>query len=134
MDINPIVFPTVTNRESWSQLIGLYDDDTGDPLDLSQFTSMEAEIRRRGPRVDDQSGYTPLYDYGGFNDYGPAVQLSLGNGLTVIDIGQLLVSVTSDQMRSLSPEVYSFGLIMSNGTDTRQFFLGTLPVLFGGVT
>ena len=28
-------FPQITNRESWSQLIGVYDDSTGDPLNLT---------------------------------------------------------------------------------------------------
>jgi hypothetical protein len=28
-------FPQITNRESWSQLIGVYDDATGDPINLT---------------------------------------------------------------------------------------------------
>lgn len=28
-------FPQITNRESWSQLIGVYDNDTGDPVNLT---------------------------------------------------------------------------------------------------
>jgi hypothetical protein len=28
-------FPQITNRESWSQLIGVYDDETGDPINLT---------------------------------------------------------------------------------------------------
>jgi hypothetical protein len=28
-------FPQITNRESWTQLIGIYDDDTGAPINLS---------------------------------------------------------------------------------------------------
>lgn len=28
-------FPAITNRESWSQLIGVYDDATGDPINLT---------------------------------------------------------------------------------------------------
>jgi hypothetical protein len=28
-------FPAITTRESWSQLIGVYDDDTGDPINLT---------------------------------------------------------------------------------------------------
>ena len=33
--MNPVQFPQITNRESWSQLIGIYDDDTGDAINLS---------------------------------------------------------------------------------------------------
>lgn len=29
------IFPQITNRESWSQLIGVYDDETGDPINLT---------------------------------------------------------------------------------------------------
>src|SRR6185312_4077125 len=35
MYMNPVQFPQITNRESWSQLIGIYDDDTGDAINLS---------------------------------------------------------------------------------------------------
>lgn len=28
-------FPQITNRESWSQLVGVYDDATGDPINLT---------------------------------------------------------------------------------------------------
>jgi hypothetical protein len=35
MYMNPTQFPEQTNRESFSPLIGIYDDDTGDPISLT---------------------------------------------------------------------------------------------------
>lgn len=32
---NPTQFPEITNRESWTQLVGVYDDETGDPINLT---------------------------------------------------------------------------------------------------
>lgn len=136
MDINPVLFPAVTNRESWSQIIGFYDDDTGDALDLTPYT-FACEVRLRDRRSQfDQSGYTPNYDYGGVTDYGPLVTLALGSGITVVATGQLELDITVDQMRTLCAGTYLISLVLSDGTPTgsRQIFRGYLPVLFGGVT
>lgn len=43
-------FPAITNRESWSQLIGVYDDATGDPINLTNtsgqgtFTNWSVQV------------------------------------------------------------------------------------------
>lgn len=134
MDINPVLFPQITNRESWSWLMKLVDDDTGEPLDLSGLT-FNCEVRRKqnNPSLD-VTGYTPFYDYGSIDDAGAVLTLALGSGLTVIDLGQLQLSITVAQMRTLAPATYSIALTASSTDDTRQIFLGDLPVLFGGVS
>lgn len=131
MDLFRAVLPPVSNRESWLWMIELTDDDTGDLLDLTGWT-FECELRRRGPMVNDSSGYTPNYDYGGVNDYGPVVTPTV----TVVGTGQIQLATTLLQMRSLCPDTYSIALTGTDagGTNTRQLFLGTLPVVFGGVT
>lgn len=134
MDLNPVAFAQVTNRESWSQLLGLDDEDTGEPLDLTSLT-FTCEVRRERTSGNWSNTYSTNYSDVGTDDFsGPIITLSLGSGLTVIDTGKLQVSFTLEQMRTLYPDTYSIALICSNGVDTRQIFLGTLPVLFGGVS
>lgn len=134
MDINPVLFPAVSNRESWQNIIGLYDIDTGEPIDLTDLTFV-CEIRRTGQAMRPyDSGYSNFGDIGAANDYGPQIVLTLGAGLTVVDLGMLQVSISLDQMRTLSPDTYSIAMTASNGVDQRQLFLGRLPILFGGVS
>src|SRR5260221_9388794 len=137
MDLNPVTLPAVTNRESYSQILGLYDDDTGDPLNLAGYT-FTAEVRRKRIPRTDESGYTPNYDYGGVNDWGPMITLALGSGLTIIDLGQLQFNITLQQMRTLTgPEVYSFAISISNDgfvNNAQQIFVADLPVLYGALT
>lgn len=134
MDINPVYFPQHTNRESVQQIIGLYDADTGDAIDLDDLTFV-IEVRRTGGgfRTDD-SGYAYSSGIGTANDYGPMFTLTLGDGLEVIDTGMVQMSITLDQMRTLDPDTYSIAMTASDGDETRQVFLGMLPVLFGGVS
>lgn len=134
MDLNPVLFPQVTNRESVQQIIGLYDADTGEAIDLTDLT-FQLEVRRTGLGSNCYSaGYGSSSDIGVSDSYGrPEFTLTLDDGLEVIDTGMLQMSITVDQMRTLTPDTYSIAMTASNGVDTRQVFLGMLPVLFGGV-
>lgn len=131
MDLNPVLFPQVTNRESFRQIIGLYDDDTNDPLDLTSLT-FACEVRFQTNVISQPNYGVSYYDDTVYGN--PVITLSLGSGLTVIDLGQLEVLITAAQMRGLCAGTYSIALTASDDTDTRQIFLGFLPVLFGGVS
>ena len=130
MDINPVHFAEVTNRESWSQIIELADADTGDDIDLTGYT-FACEIRSMPRHARYGDTYGEWYDY---PDVRPVIALALGSGITVIDIGKIQLDITIAQMRTLGPGVYSIALTATLDPDTRQIFLGTLPVLYGGVT
>lgn len=133
MDLSPVIFTQQTNRESFRQVIGLFDADTGDALDLSELT-FDCEVRPLGVSV--QSGYRDG-GYANYNDVGiasqPIITLALGAGLTVLDLGLLEIAITATQMRSLCADTYGIALTASSDDDTRQVFLGRLPVLYGGV-
>lgn len=220
---NPTLFPQVTNRESWSPIISLFDDDTGEPINLTyttgtgafsswvvavsstlqgttlfstnsasslligtgvlnavvgtalaiipgqfvaftaltgtasmmgvvnsynastgalQFTvstmAVALEIRRdrfgSGQRND--TGYVNFFDYGNVDDWGPLISLSIGNGITIVDIGTLQVYVSEAQMRGLSGRTHIVAAVLTSadGIDARQLFLGRLPVLDGYMT
>lgn len=138
MDIN-IEFPQVTNRESFSQRLTLNDDETGDPIDLTPYTNMACEIRRsRQARLGD-CGYSENYDYGSYGQ-SPLITLSLGSGITIVDVGVLQIDVAVSQMRSLEPGYYAIALVIADGqttdanTHAAQIFVGGLPVVWGGVS
>lgn len=132
MNQNIFQFPEVTNREDWSQIVGINDAETGLAVDLTGLT-FQCEVRRMPPRVQG-SGYGAFYDIGTVNWDAPVLTAALGSGLTVIDIGKLQISFPESKMRALDPGTYAVALTATDGTATRQIFLGRLPVLFGGVT
>lgn len=223
--MNPVQFPEITNRESWSPLIGIYDDSTGEPINLSntggvgayanwvvqtsaalygttilttssassltvgsgvqnavlptglaiipgqyvnflyqpdntqfmagivnsynsatgaiQFTvatmTMQLEIRRIRNAGDGYGldGYSDTYgEWGSVECNAPILSASIGNGISIVDIGIIQIYFSETSMRSLGRGMHSVAstLASSDGVDVRQLFLGRLPVFFGGVT
>lgn len=208
------IFPQVTNRESWSQLIGVYDDATGDPVNLSNtsgqgtfstwavqiaaslygtpiinttsanaltignnsfsdviapdlniqpgqyvtyisqsdtknwmtgqvtfynsttgqinFTiatvSIELEIRRA-------EGHGANYMLGPYDWGSPILTASIGNGISIVDVGIFQVYFSETSFRSLGSGMHSVAATMASadGIDVRQLFLGRLPVFSGRV-
>lgn len=134
MYANPVLFPQVTNRESFAPYIGIYDDADGSPVNLSGLT-FQLEIRRLGFGSGHFASPTvPFYDDG--PEASPVLTASLGNGITVVDVGVFQVVFSETQMRTLRAGTYSIACTASDGSPagTRQLFLGRLPVLDGGVT
>ena len=137
MDINPVLFPAVTNRESFSPIFALNDEDTGDLLDLTGCT-IQIEIRRAAPAGYNTSGYGNGYNEVGAVDMpGPTLAASIGNGITILDTGTFQLFFTEQQMRSLYADTYSIACTISDSDtppNVRQLFLGRLPVLNGMVS
>jgi hypothetical protein len=132
---NPLLFPQVTNRESWAPIIELRDDDTGQPIDLSGLTSIQLEIRIIGRGVGHFS--TPMAPwYDDPPDAFPVLTASLGNGITILDVGYFQIVFPETKMRTLKAGTYRVGCTGSDGSDqgTRQIFIAHLPVIDGGVT
>lgn len=222
---NPTLFPQVTNRESWSPIITLFDDDTGDPLNLTYTTgtgtlnswqvdvaatlqgavvlstsssstltigngtfaaalptglaisagqyvtftalgavpgvmigrvnsynsatgalsftvstmTVQLEIRRdkfgAGQRGSNED-YIQFFNYGALDDTGPIITLSIGNGITIVDIGTLQIYVSELNMRNLAGRTHIVAAVLTSAdnVDARQLFLGKLPVLDGYVS
>jgi hypothetical protein len=61
---------------------------------------------------------------------------SIGNGISIVDIGVFQVYFAESSMRCLGPGMHSVNatLASADGIDVRQLFLGRLPVFAGGVT
>jgi hypothetical protein len=137
MNISPLYFEQTTNRESWNKIIQFKDRDTGELLDLTHITSIHVEVRpSRGPNENwDASGYGPNYGLGAMNVSAPMITADLGNGVTVIDTGTILIQFGLSKMRALWATDYIIAAVCSDGTDEGvfQLWLGTLPVKFGAV-
>jgi len=99
------------------------------------------EIRRGGPR-NYGGGFVPWFDFGTPDDLGPLLSASLGNGITIIDVGMLQLLIPEATFKTLGSGTFSgtttgtlnAALTMTDSVNTRQVFLVQLPVLYGGVT
>jgi hypothetical protein len=131
MYINPVLLPQVSNREDFLLTLSLYDDDANEPIDLTGWT-FQFEIRRPGAQRFD-GGYGWYADMGAV-DVSPTLAASLGSGITVLDTGLLQILIPEARMKTLCPATYLACLTATDGVNTRQLFIGRLPVLYGGVT
>jgi hypothetical protein len=91
------------------------------------------EIRRSGAGSD-SSGYVPYYDVGVSDESGPLLQAELGNGIFFVDIGVIQIMIPAAAMQKLRTGTYSAALVVTDSVNTRQMFVGQLPVQWGGVS
>lgn len=81
------------------------------------------------------TGFTPWTDTGVPANDAPLLSASLGNGITITDLGFLEIRIPESKFRQLcAPGTYQAALTMFDGTNTRQVFVAELPVIAGGVT
>lgn len=115
--------------------ISVFDDDTGDAIDMTALGwTFQFEIRRTDRNRANDDGYVDYYDYGSINDYGPILTASLGNGITILDVGVMQILIPEAMFRKLWNGTYQAALTATDGTNTRQIFIARLPVVAGGVT
>ena len=72
--------------------------------------------------------------WGTYGDYGPIINLSLGNGLMMVDTGVLQIRSPEITFRKLRHRTYGLSLTMTDSYDTRQVMIARLPLQFGGVS
>jgi hypothetical protein len=84
---------------------------------------------------DQNCDYSQWYGWGGGAPHGePAIlSASLQGGLSMIDAGFLLVNIPAAILRQLRLQTYLTAMIVSDSVNTRQVFLGELPILSGGI-
>ncbi len=131
---NPVLFPQVSNRESWPQTVQLRDADTGELIALTDddddpLYSIALEIIPAN-RTRYSDGYSQRYE----GDYSPTLSASLGNGIEIVGIGTIDINLTKPQMQTLRAATYDVYLVRTtlDGLEARQILIGRLPVLFGG--
>jgi hypothetical protein len=105
--------------------------------------SFQFEIR--GDAGAGLMGYAPYYDFGLPNDQGSILRATLGNGIMIVDIGYFTISIPEAQFRSVLDipfhsqtntisRTLMASLTCTDSINTRQLYIGRLPILYGGVT
>jgi hypothetical protein len=139
----PVLFPTISRRESWIHIIQIVDDQTGDTITLTDASgnplySIFCEI---SPPEDGGFG-------GGFRDGYPSsnggfaggvgepiIFASLADFITIPDIGTIQIQIPPSVMQKLKGtrtyNVY-IRIVDEPNDDARQILIGKLPVAFGG--
>jgi hypothetical protein len=100
-------------------------------------SSFQFEIRHKGPHDGGYSGngYSAQYLIGTYPNCGPILTAALGTGVSIVDVGRLQVLLPESLTRKLHNRSYLASMTMADGTpNTRQLFIGQLPVQYGGVT
>lgn len=101
-----------TTSSSWRQPFELIDEDTGDPVSLTDCT-ISFQV------------YDPLNE-------STRLTATLDNGkVTLLDDAVFEIAFTRDDMRSLEPRTHTVGCTITKGDDVMQIILGDLPVLDG---
>lgn len=86
---------------------------------------------RRGPPRNTGSGYVPWYEFGTPNECGPLLRASNGQGISIIDTGVIQIMIPAGMFERLHGGTYTASLIVTDGINTRQMFVGSLPVVQG---
>ncbi len=109
-----IRFARTTNRADWRFWIKNTDPTTGDLIDIP-VNYVTLQVKR-------------------LDGCGPVLSAAPGDGkITSPQPGVLEVRFPASEMRSLRPDTYEVGATISDGTDTSQLVLGTVPVTDGVV-
>jgi len=92
----------------------------------------EFEIRREGPHHY-RDGYSFFYDIGTMPEYGPIISAQLGNSILIIGTGMLEVLIPAATFQRLHRGTFLCSMNITDSVNTRQLFVGQLPVAYGGV-
>jgi hypothetical protein len=133
---NPVLFPQISNRESWIQIIQIADDDTGDLIALTDnngvpLYAITLEISRtRMPDYSIGYGTNPYYDWG----FDPIISATLADYISIVDVGTFQIALPKSKMQQLHGRTYDVFLTIDpiNADDGRQLLIGRLPVFYGG--
>lgn len=98
--------------------------------------ALEIRSEQQSDRGNFGHDYSPYYDWGGGSPSGsrPLIQATLGNGLTIIDAGYLQINIPVTLMQQLRLRSYLIAMAMTDSINTRQIFIGKLPILYGGIS
>lgn len=134
---NPVLFPAISNRESFVQTIQIADDQTGDLITLTDadddaLYAIYLEISPPRHHGGYSGSYASPY-YDGHCD--PLIFATLDNYLTIVDTGTINVQIPYTVMQTLRGNLtYDVFMRLEDvaNADARQILIGKLPVAFGG--
>lgn len=136
---NAVLFPEVSNRETWLAYRQFADNDTGELINLQDGSGNAAfnftlEIVEFSLPVS-ASGYgTPGWQF--IDNNVPLITGTLSNYLSLVDPNTIQIRIPKSVMATLrAPRTYDVYLTITDKTDSedcRQVFIGRLPVPYGG--
>jgi hypothetical protein len=137
----PVLFPAISNQETWLQIIQICDDQTGDPIALtdSSGTPLYQIYCEIAPPRDGRGGCSG--GYGEFGWYGGGfgdgrIHASLADYITIPDVGTIQIQIPYKIMETLRGATRTYDVYLRlvdepNG-DARQLLIGKLPVAYAG--
>lgn len=129
----PVTIADPTGKNTMTGYVTSYAPATG-ALVCQIGYGFEFEIREQCPGDTYSDGYGPSYFIGTDSLSAPIIAAQLGNFLTIVDVGVVQIRIPLVTMKQLARKTYGAAMTLFNGApDTRQLFLGKLPILYGGV-
>lgn len=125
-----VTYIAQSDTTNWMQgQVNSYDSTTGAINFTIATVAIELEIRR-------SEGHGTNYMLGPYDWGSPILTASIGNGITIVDIGVCQIYFSETDFRSLGAGMHSIAatLASADGRDVRQLFLGRLPINAGRVT
>lgn len=123
--------PQVSNAADWIETMQLTSEDDGQPIDLTGCTITLQVVTQtfRGPGSV-QAGWPNIN-----SSYGtPVLTASTTNGkLTVPAPGVIQWTFRASELAALMAGFYEVGMVVTDGTNTTQLLIGSLPVINGAV-
>ncbi len=104
----------VSNRATWTESVQVYNDEDGQPFDISNATDIELQVRDPACCA--------------------AVLTATKSGGSIVlepSTGVFTFTFSKDQMGSLCAKTYDVGCVATVNGETIQLVIGTLPVLEG---
>ena len=124
---------TATGLNTMVGYVVSYSSQTG-ALVVQIGWTYQFEIRRADANRDPGADYATFYDFGVYPQ-SPILQSSFANGqVSVIDTGTLQILIPESIFKTLKSGTYGACLTMTDSVNTRQPFIGRLPIFWGGVT
>src|SRR5579872_653031 len=130
---DPVTISDVTGLNTLTGYVVSYAPATG-AMVVQIGVAFDVEIRSHYRHEFDGGFGSNSSGIGTVGDGGPIIQAQLGNGVTVIDVGVVQLRIPASTMQQLRHKTYQVAMVMYDGFDTRQVFVGTLPMLSGGVS
>ncbi len=96
-------------------------------------SAFEFEIRGHHHNDGFWSDYGPSTSIGSDDRSIPLISAQLGAGITLVDLGVMQVRIPAATINKLHHRTYNVAMTMFDGSDTRQIFVGKLPIISGGV-
>lgn len=126
---SPVTIADATGKNTMTGYVTSYAPATG-ALVAQIGCAFDLEIRAHQHHSD---GYGSGTDIGDCGD-GPIIRAQLGSGITQIETGRLQLRIPAATIAQLRHRTYGVAMTMFDGADTRQIFVGKLPMLSGGVS